>query len=302
MAGRACKPSTSEPGADKGNQGENQAASSESTTLPQLYSVFSEAAALFYIGHSPPYSGARSQRRDIGQHPKDPTSRVVGVCSFAQDILAAASTKKCGAIAPAWGGPSFPRAGDGDTDNFSHHDQSGRHQEKRDPQADPAPGGNSAEGKKSEPPPQSSKELADFELERQELERARSEDLQTDCSHVQQLRALVAEFVHGTRKPRTRRLLSGSAAHPDHRDPLPPQDRDDPVHFSNVAREDPMVPKTGNSVGEKVADKHEAGTSTDLTPPLTRRPHSAELGSRAGFVAQLLVQVSETCICPIYMV
>ena len=201
--------------------------------------------------------------------------------SFEQEMLAAFSSNGIDATAPTWGklryGESnLPMANKRSGDGGEHHSQA---------IAAPVSGVGDVAGASMTVLPRSLRDLADLEAEDRKLEGARNLDLKEDGSHLREIRTLVSEFVRSCREV---------------------EPRHNPRRSDLANRAYGSLDGTGKppswSIGHKSHDrKVEVAESSDKagqqgfdirTPETTDRQYrTAEVDSRAGFVALLLVKV-----------
>lgn len=170
-------------------------------------------------------------------------------------MLRAPTSKRGGTLAPAWGVGGNEELDNNNTDNAA-----------------------TALGH-----PSSQKALIDFEAEDRDLERARCADIQVDGSHIKQLRTLVAGFV---RNSRTLGTVSPG---------LVPAAQGAKRTFPEwkAAEAVPKALPTGTHKENTSVEKAEK--STNYHRPLrtiNQGSGMVAMGSRASFVAELLVQVS----------
>lgn len=197
--------------------------------------------------------------------------RLLSLLSLQQDMLESSTWKDCGAIAPAWGAS-------GSTGQTSEC----------------APGSQQAAtiGANSSP-----KGLEDFGAEARELEVVRLADLHADVSHIQEVRALVADFVgKGRGKHETASSpLPRRPSQPTTKDPAFTSQHEPCVASCASTAVSQLRQKDCNQAAVAVESVAESGGNT-IPPPLVPRgahgSRTAGLGSKAAFVAQLLVQVS----------
>lgn len=144
----------------------------------------------------------------------------------------------------------------------------------------------------------SPKGVDDFGAEAQKLEAIRLADLRADVSHIQEVRALVAEFVG---KGRGKRQTASSLLprHPSQltsKDPILSQHESCTVSCASTAATQSRQKDCFQAAIIENAAASEGNTiSSLLAPRTTDESRTAGLGSQAAVVAQLLVQVSTYC-------
>lgn len=195
-------------------------------------------------------------------------------------MLKASVSKSCGTTAPAWDGPGLA-ADDG---SFAAQDQQNGQEEGGPQTSSTGCGTDGAEGR-----PNSPKEPADLEAEERELDRARLADLQSDCSHIRELRAFVADFMSKARETLEigSPLLRGTGTE---QSSLPAQQCSSAV---TSATETPLL-EPGRGEAAAPARKVQAVekiVASDLSIPGTEAPGTSGLESRAAMMAGFLVQV-----------
>lgn len=196
-------------------------------------------------------------------------------CHPKQDMLESSTWKDCcGVIAPAWSASSST----GRTSECALGSQQ-----------------TATVGANSSP-----KGLEDFGAEARELEVIRLADLHAGVSHIQEVRALVAGFVEkGRGKHETASSpLPRRPSQPTSKDPAFTSQHEPCAASCASTAASQLRQKDCSQAAVVVVENVAASGGNTISPPLVPRgsdgSRTAGLGSKAAFVAQLLVQVRGT--------